>query len=164
RPRVTRCAAGRRESRHAVPPRRPIPRSRRLLPRRERVRQPRRRPRRRPDRAREPARTCRPRPERPAGAHRPRRSGARGPFLGDRPALSDGQVREVARLVLAVETADGIPVDIECAFAGESLYLLQSRPITTLRAPVAFDVAWEDPADATLTWTREDVHMDACRP
>src|SRR5438105_3750416 len=83
---------------------------------------------------------------------------------GDRPALSDGQVREVARLVLAVETADGVPVDIECAFAGEALYLLQSRPITTLRAPVEFDVAWDDPADAKLTWYREDVHMDACRP
>jgi phosphohistidine swiveling domain-containing protein len=83
---------------------------------------------------------------------------------GERAALDDEHVREVARLVLAVEAAHGIPVDIECAFAGGTLYLLQSRPITTLRAPVAFDVEWDDPADAELTWTREDVHMDACRP
>ena len=83
---------------------------------------------------------------------------------GERAALTDDQVREVARLAAAVETAHGYPVDIECAFADGTLYLLQSRPITTLRAPAEFTVEWEDPADATLVWTREDVHMDACRP
>jgi len=85
-------------------------------------------------------------------------------IAGDAAALDDAQVREVAQLVLAVEAAHGTPVDIECAFAGTTLYLLQSRPITTLREPVEFDVAWDDPADAELTWTREDVHMDECRP
>ena len=83
---------------------------------------------------------------------------------GDRAALDDQQVREVARLVLAVEATHRGPVDIECAFAGGALYLLQSRPITTLRPPAAFPVEWDDPADATLTWEREDVHMDECRP
>ena len=83
---------------------------------------------------------------------------------GEHAALDDEQVREVARLVLAVEAAHGVPVDIECAFADRTLYLLQSRPITTLREPVAFDVEWDDVADAKLTWIREDVHMDACRP
>ena len=82
---------------------------------------------------------------------------------GERPALDDEQVREVSRLVLAVESAHGNPVDIECAFAGGVLYLIQSRPITTLRAPEPFSVDWDDPADAQLTWNREDVHMDACR-
>ena len=85
-------------------------------------------------------------------------------IAGERAALDDEQVREVARLVLAVEAAHGVPVDIECAFAAGVLYLIQSRPITTLRDPVEFDVDWDDPADADLTWTREDVHMDACRP
>src|SRR5712692_3104685 len=59
---------------------------------------------------------------------------------GERPALDDEQVREVARLVLAVESAHGIPVDIECAFANGTLYLIQSRPITTLREAVEFEV------------------------
>lgn len=85
-------------------------------------------------------------------------------IAGDASALDDVRVREVAQLVLAVESAHGIPVDIECAFAAGTLYLLQSRPITTLRAPVEFAVEWEDPADAQLTWNREDVHMDECRP
>ncbi|HEX6062416.1 MAG TPA: PEP/pyruvate-binding domain-containing protein, partial [Candidatus Limnocylindria bacterium] len=78
--------------------------------------------------------------------------------------LDDEQVREVARLAQALETESGAPVDVECAFAAGSLYLLQSRPITTLAAPAEFTVEWDDPADATLTWTREDVHMDECRP
>jgi phosphohistidine swiveling domain-containing protein len=82
---------------------------------------------------------------------------------GERATLDDEQVREVARLALALEAESGAPVDVECAFAGSSLYLLQSRPITTLGAPRAFTVEWDDPADADLTWTREDVHMDDCR-
>jgi phosphohistidine swiveling domain-containing protein len=85
-------------------------------------------------------------------------------LAGDRAALSDDQVREIARLALALEVESGVPVDVECAFADGSLYLLQSRPITTLRGPAEFTVEWADPADATLVWTREDVHMNECRP
>ena len=85
-------------------------------------------------------------------------------FATPRPALSDEQVREVARLAIALEKETGAPVDVECAFGGGSLFLLQSRPITTLKAPAEFTVNWDDPSDATLTWTREDVHMDECRP
>ncbi|MEA2662529.1 MAG: rifampicin phosphotransferase, partial [Chloroflexota bacterium] len=85
-------------------------------------------------------------------------------LAGERPALDDAQVREVARLAIALEADSGSPVDVECAFAGGELYLLQSRPITTLRAPEAFSVQWDDPADAMLTWGREDVHMNDCLP
>ncbi|HEV2250984.1 MAG TPA: PEP/pyruvate-binding domain-containing protein [Candidatus Limnocylindria bacterium] len=85
-------------------------------------------------------------------------------IAGGRPALDDGQVREVARLALALEAESGAPVDVECAFAEGSLHLLQARPITALPARSEFTVEWEDPADAALTWTREDVHMDECRP
>jgi pyruvate,water dikinase len=85
-------------------------------------------------------------------------------LAGDHPALDDAQVREVARLAIALEAEGRTAVDVECAFADGALFLLQSRPITTLRAPEPFSVEWDDPADAALTWTREDVHMDACRP
>jgi len=54
--------------------------------------------------------------------------------------------------------------DLVVRSAAGSLYLLQSRPITALGAAAEFTVEWDDPADAALTWTREDVHMDACRP
>lgn len=48
------------------------------------------------------------------------------------PSIEDGQVVELARLSIALESAMGWPVDIECAYRGRDLYLLQCRPITTL--------------------------------
>lgn len=48
------------------------------------------------------------------------------------PSLSWEQVAEVARLAAQLEGKTGYPVDIECAYAGGRLYLLQCRPITTL--------------------------------
>jgi pyruvate,water dikinase len=49
-----------------------------------------------------------------------------------RPALSEAQAIELARLGVALEQAMGWPVDVECAYHGERLMLLQCRPITTL--------------------------------
>jgi len=48
------------------------------------------------------------------------------------PSIDDSQVVELARLGMALESAMGWPVDIECAYRGRDLYLLQCRPITTL--------------------------------
>ena len=48
------------------------------------------------------------------------------------PSLTDQQVTEVAKLAARVEDHYGKPQDVEWALAGEELYLLQSRPITTL--------------------------------
>ena len=45
--------------------------------------------------------------------------------------LSDLEAQEVARLVIDVEQKFGFPVDVEWAYEGNRLYLLQSRPITT---------------------------------
>lgn len=45
--------------------------------------------------------------------------------------LSDSEAQEVARLVLNVEQKFGFAVDVEWAYEGDRLYLLQSRPITT---------------------------------
>lgn len=57
------------------------------------------------------------------------------PTLRRRPCLSAAQVGALARLALQLESAMGWPVDIECAFRGDSLYLLQCRPITALAVP-----------------------------
>jgi pyruvate,water dikinase len=53
-------------------------------------------------------------------------------LLQARPALSDSQASEIARLAVALEERMGWPVDIECAYHAGRLYLLQCRPITTL--------------------------------
>src|SRR5207248_1294599 len=48
------------------------------------------------------------------------------------PALADGQVLAVADLVRRTGRYFGRPQDIEWAIEGGRLYLLQSRPITSL--------------------------------
>jgi pyruvate,water dikinase len=52
--------------------------------------------------------------------------------LRARPSLQDSEILEMTRLALALEQAAGYPVDVECAIAQNTLYLLQCRPITTL--------------------------------
>jgi phosphoenolpyruvate synthase/pyruvate phosphate dikinase len=54
-------------------------------------------------------------------------------LLRDRPSVTDALVIELATLALRLEGGAGIPVDIECAIHDNDVYLLQSRPITTLR-------------------------------
>jgi phosphohistidine swiveling domain-containing protein len=51
---------------------------------------------------------------------------------GQRPALNDTQVLAVVELVRRTGEIFGQPQDVEWAIEGDHLYLLQSRPITTL--------------------------------
>jgi pyruvate,water dikinase len=53
-------------------------------------------------------------------------------FLRNTCSLNDEQVIEMAKLALTLETTMEHSVDVECAYAGDELYLLQCRPITTL--------------------------------
>lgn len=46
--------------------------------------------------------------------------------------LNSEQIREVAELAVNLESQMGWPVDLEFAYQGESLFLLQCRPITTI--------------------------------
>ena len=55
-------------------------------------------------------------------------------LLRDLPSVTDELVLELAALALRLESDTGAPVDIECAVKGNDVYLLQSRPITTLRS------------------------------
>jgi pyruvate,water dikinase len=48
------------------------------------------------------------------------------------PAIDAGQARAAAALAIALEREMGRPVDLEVAWAGADLFLLQCRPITTL--------------------------------
>jgi pyruvate,water dikinase len=63
--------------------------------------------------------------------------------------LSEAQALAVAALARRVERAfDGVPQDIEWAFAADELHLLQARPMTALPDPVT----WESPLPGG--WTR----------
>ena len=48
------------------------------------------------------------------------------------PSITHEQAVEMARLAVELEAKMGWPVDIECAYYQERLYLLQCRPITTI--------------------------------
>ena len=54
--------------------------------------------------------------------------------LVDRQKLSEDQIRELARVGRNVEEHYGSHQDIEWAFEGGKFYLVQSRPVTTMRA------------------------------
>lgn len=53
-------------------------------------------------------------------------------LLRDLPSVTDALVLELAALALRLERDTGTPVDVECAVKGNEVFLLQSRPITTL--------------------------------
>ncbi|MBK9945078.1 MAG: pyruvate, phosphate dikinase [Kouleothrix sp.] len=49
-----------------------------------------------------------------------------------KPVLSDAQVAELARLGARIEQFYGMPMDVEWALAGGTLFVVQARPITAL--------------------------------
>lgn len=51
---------------------------------------------------------------------------------GDEQKLSDSQIRELVKDVKKLEKNFGFPVDVEWTYANGELFILQSRPITTL--------------------------------
>lgn len=52
--------------------------------------------------------------------------------LRKKPSLNDSQAIQLARLSERIESLYGMPMDIEWALAGETLFILQARPITSL--------------------------------
>jgi pyruvate,water dikinase len=79
----------------------------------------------------------------------------------DQAILTDAQVRALSDLALRIERHfGGTPQDIEWAMVDGCLWILQSRPITTLQPAQLPDVRWESPIPGA-TWVRRQVveHM-----
>jgi pyruvate,water dikinase len=74
--------------------------------------------------------------------------------LHDAPALDATRAKRVAELALAAEKRQGFPQDIEWAFHGERLYLLQTRPVTRIPARWTRDESAERFPNAVtpMTW------------
>jgi pyruvate,water dikinase len=53
-------------------------------------------------------------------------------ILQREPALQPRQVADLAKMAIHLEAEQGWPVDLECAYSQDRLYLLQCRPITTV--------------------------------
>jgi pyruvate,water dikinase len=65
--------------------------------------------------------------------YRVRGDAVRARASGAARTLRDDEARQVAELVRRAESGFGMPVDVEFCFEGRRLWLLQCRPITTLR-------------------------------
>jgi len=89
---------------------------------------------------------CRRDPEQPAGVT----TVPVAKHLIDTAALTDEQVAAVAQLARDTERHFGRPQDIEWTTAGNALYLLQSRPITTLADK-------PDPDDPPYIWDNTNI-------
>lgn len=73
-------------------------------------------------------------------------------------AVGAAEVKAVAELARRVEAHFGAPQDIEWAYRGGRLYLLQARPITTLPDPAPDPVAVPVVPPAEGFWEREASH------
>lgn len=60
----------------------------------------------------------------------------------DRGVLSESEVERIAALVREIARREGCPQDIEWARDGDTLVLLQARPLTALPDEVRWDVPW----------------------
>ncbi|MES1172336.1 MAG: PEP/pyruvate-binding domain-containing protein [Bacteroidota bacterium] len=78
----------------------------------------------------------------------------------NRPSLDEEQVREVAAMALRLEQALGAPQDIEWAFEGGALHLLQTRPITHLPPDAAFAAGVM--GDGVILWDNANIIESFC--
>ncbi len=81
-------------------------------------------------------------------------------------SLSDEAITELVTLALKAEAHfGGVPQDIEWAYSGGKLFMLQSRPITNL-PPQPIEVTWEPPPPAQILARRQIVENipDPCTP
>ena len=79
----------------------------------------------------------------------------------DEPSLTDDQLRKLGSLALEVETLfAGVPQDVEWAIENETVWLLQSRPITHLPPQPLKNVSWNPPTpDAYLARSQLVEHI-----
>ncbi len=86
-------------------------------------------------------------------------------FLKSTATLDEAMRTDVAELARTLEAELGWPVDIEFAFEGDRLLLLQCRPVTTARTSTSGDDAvelpepWLEPSDAKEFWELDRVHF-----
>lgn len=87
-------------------------------------------------------------------------------FLQAVASLDGAMLDQVGALARDLEDAKGWPVDVEFAFEGERLYLLQCRPVTTRAAETGRPAAgpelpdpWREPGDAERFWERDRMHF-----
>lgn len=69
------------------------------------------------------------------------------------PALTTSQAAELARLGVEIESLYGQPMDIEWALEQGRFFIVQARPITTLRTQTPPMEVWNDSLSGDYLWT-----------
>jgi pyruvate,water dikinase len=77
--------------------------------------------------------------------------------LREQPALSAAQAAELAGIGAQIEGLYGQPVDIEWARRDGQVFVVQARPITTLREPAPDAEVWNDSLKGDYLWTSANV-------
>lgn len=79
----------------------------------------------------------------------------------EQPSLASAQLRTLTEMALGIERHFGAPQDIEWAFDGDALCILQTRPLTTLRdrpSPEPFPISWDNEEDKNYWWAWDQIH------
>src|SRR5437588_5003219 len=71
--------------------------------------------------------------------------------------LTAEQAAELARLGTRIEQLYGQPMDIEWAMKDGSFFIVQARPITTLRSNNAATEEWNDSLTGDYLWTNSNL-------
>lgn len=71
--------------------------------------------------------------------------------------LSSEQAAELARMGVRIEGLYGQPMDIEWAMKDGRIFIVQARPITTLRANTAATEEWNDSLTVDYLWTNANL-------
>ena len=74
--------------------------------------------------------------------------------LREMAVLTDAQAGELARTGMAIEKLFGHPVDVEWARAGNQLFVLQARPLTSTASP---GERWNDSLSGDYLWSAGNV-------
>jgi pyruvate,water dikinase len=75
--------------------------------------------------------------------------------LRDRAVLGMAQAAELAKIGVRIEQLDGQPMDIEWALHDGRMFIVQARPITTLREPLAEE--WNDSLRGDYLWSNANL-------
>ena len=74
------------------------------------------------------------------------------PEESNTPALATAQLTVLTALGQQLAELFGCPQDIEFAFTGEAVHILQSRPLTAISEEVEPDESWDASLDLSFTW------------
>lgn len=73
--------------------------------------------------------------------------------------LNKDQIKELSNIIVTIERHYGFPCDIEWAFEGDTFYIVQSRPITTLK-PILKELTYKEILHLPMSLALVELHYE----